>query len=103
MQKTLGLALKRLGKQRNPVANGAAGGSGQVKLAANIGGDDALWGVLFEVGQLASAQGLGHGQLENCIGASSAAAQVRLGDGDALDPHGVENPFHNAAHPLAVL
>ena len=103
MQKTRDLALKRLGKQRNPVADGAAGGRGQVKLTADVGGDDALRGAFLKVGQLASAQGLGHGGLEERVGPGGAAAQVTLGDGDTLHAYGVEDAFHNAAHPLAVL
>ena len=73
-----------------------------MKLAANVGGDDALERNL-EVRQLAGAQGLRHGGLEERIGAGGAAAQMPLGDEDALYAHGVENAFHDAPHPLAML
>jgi hypothetical protein len=74
-----------------------------MKLAANVGGDDALGRSFLEVRQLAGAQGLSHGGLEERIGAGGAAAQVPLGDGDALYAHGVEKAFHDAPHALAVL
>ena len=79
------------------MADGTAGGSGQMKLAANVGGDDALGRSFLEVRQLAGAQGLSHGGLEERIGAGGAASLVPLGDVDALYAYGGEGASHDMA------
>ena len=78
-------------------------GVGEVQLAADIGGDDVARLLVIEVLQFARAKLLRDFALEDGVGASGAAAEMRIAGGGELEAELAKHAAEDARLFLSVL